>query len=400
MDKELKFSWSEILKYGAIAGIVAVFVILVGMVEAFNKRYIIAETVNLGQIALFAPAFLLGYFSANKAREIKSTWFALLASALVGLIGGAFVAALLVLGTNFNIRAVFLNVSPDLLEILHLGQETMVGAIIANLVISTVVGLFGGAFALAPHKWSNAILVGLSIVLLMGIMQELMTITFGNKDWYKPIGEFIYAQKGLSWGGAILFLVLGMAFSLWRSSGKFRPAQKVAKMPTKQRMTISLVAWALGLIILLALPRFLGSYPSEILTTVGIYVIMGLGLNIVVGFAGLLDLGYVAFFAIGAYTVGILTTTGKLATVGWNFWMALPVAIFLATMAGVILGIPVLKMHNLVPLLENKACPFHCLALGLVEYGLELAVQDFGSKLAYAHGGQDLKLPYRMGKFC
>ena len=346
MDKELKFSWSEILKYGAIAGIVAVFVILVGMVEAFNKRYIIAETVNLGQIALFAPAFLLGYFSANKAREIKSTWFALLASALVGLIGGAFVAALLVLGTNFNIRAVFLNVSPDLLEILHLGQETMVGAIIANLVISTVVGLFGGAFALAPHKWSNAILVGLSIVLLMGIMQELMTITFGNKDWYKPIGEFIYAQKGLSWGGAILFLVLGMAFSLWRSSGKFRPAQKVAKMPTKQRMTISLVAWALGLIILLALPRFLGSYPSEILTTVGIYIIMGLGLNIVVGFAGLLDLGYVAFFAIGAYTVGVLTTTGKLATVGWTFWMSLPVAVFLVMFAGVLLGIPVLKMRG------------------------------------------------------
>jgi len=106
------------------------------------------------------------------------------------------------------------------------------------------------------------------------------------------------------------------------------------------------VAWLLGLVILLALPKFLGSYPSEILTTVGIYIIMGLGLNIVVGFAGLLDLGYVAFFAIGAYTVGILTTSGKLATMGWSFWMALPVAVFLAMMAGVILGIPVLKMRG------------------------------------------------------
>jgi len=346
MDKELKFSWAEILKYGAIAGVVAIYVILVGMVEAFNDRYIISETVNLGQITLFAPVFLLAYFAANNARKIKSQGFAVLASALVGLIGGAFVAALLVLGTNVNLREVFLNVSPDLLKILHLGRESMTMAIMANLIISTLVGLLGGLFALTPHKWSNAILTGLAIVLLMGIMQELMGITFGNKDWYKPIGKFIYAKKGLSWGGAILFLLIGMAYSLARGSEKVNPSARVAKMPARQRMTVSLAAWAVGLLILLALPKFVGSYPSEILTTVGIYIIMGLGLNIVVGFAGLLDLGYVAFFAIGAYTVGILTTTGKLATLGWSFWMALPVAVFLAMMAGVILGIPVLKMRG------------------------------------------------------
>jgi len=346
MDKELKFTWKDILKYGAIGGIVSLYVILVGMVEAFDERYIIAETINLGQVTLFVPMFVLAYFAANNARKIKSTAFAIIASALVGLISGAFVAALLVLGTHYNLRSVFLNVSPGLLEILHLGRESMMAAILANLVIGTVVGLAAGLFALVPHRWSNALLTGLAFVLLMGIMQELMSITFGSKDWYKPIGEFIYAKKGLSWGGTALFLVLGILLSLWRSSPSLHPGKKVAKMPRKQRVTVQLVAWALGLIILLALPRILGSYPSEILTTVGIYIIMGLGLNIVVGFAGLLDLGYVAFFAIGAYTVGILTTTGKLATLGWNFWMALPVAIFLAMMAGVLLGIPVLKMRG------------------------------------------------------
>ena len=346
MDKELKFTWTDILKYGAIGGFVAVFVILVGMVEAFNERYIIAETVNLGQIALFSPVFLLAYFAVNHARKVKSTGFAILTSALVGLVSGAFVAALLVLGTNINLRAVFLNVSPDLLEILHLGRESMGAAIAANLIVSMVVGLAAGLFALVPHRWSNALLTGMAFVLLMGILQELMSITFGTKDWYKPIGEFIYAKKGLSWGGTALFLILGILFSLWRSGDKLHPGKKVAKMPSRQQMTVRIVAFFLGLVVLLALPRFLGSYPSEILTTVGIYIIMGLGLNIVVGFAGLLDLGYVAFFAIGAYTVGILTTTGKLATVGWSFWMALPAAVFLAMMAGVILGIPVLKMRG------------------------------------------------------
>ncbi len=346
MDKELKFTWTDILKYGAIGGLVAIFVILVGMVEAFNDRYVIAETVNLGQIALFSPVFLLAYFAANNARKVKSTSFAIITSALVGVVSGAFVAALLVLGTHINLRAVFLNVSPDLLDILHLGRETMTTAVMANLIVSTVVGLAAGLFALVPHKWSNALLTGMAFVLLMGIMQELMGITFGNKDWYKPIGAFIYAKKGLSWGGTILFLVLGILFSLWRNSDKLHPAKKVETMPRKQQMTVRIVAFLLGLIVLLALPKFLGSYPSEILTTVGIYIIMGLGLNIVVGFAGLLDLGYVAFFAIGAYTVGILTTSGKLATMGWSFWMALPVAVFLAMMAGVILGIPVLKMRG------------------------------------------------------
>ena len=346
MDKELKFSWTDILKYGIIGGVVAIYVILVGMVEAFNERYIITETLTLGQVALFAPAFLLAYFAANNARKVKSLGFSIIASAGTGLVTGAFVAGLLVLGSQVNLREVFLNASPELMKILHFGQESLGGAIMMNLGWNLLVGLLGGLFALTPRRWSNAILVGASIVALMGILQELMSITFGNKDWYKPVGSFIYAQKGLSWGGTILFFALGLLYSLWRSSPKYHLGTRMATMPVKQQKTIRIVSFLVGLLILLWLPGFLGSYPSEILTTVGIYIIMGLGLNIVVGFAGLLDLGYVAFFAIGAYTVGILTTTGKLATLGWNFWMALPVAIFLATMAGVILGIPVLKMRG------------------------------------------------------
>ena len=346
MDKEITFSWSDILKYGIIGGVVAIYVILIGMVVAFKERYLISETLNLGQVALFAPTFLLAYFAANNARKIRSLLFSILASALAGLVTGLFVSGLLALTTRINIREVFLNVSPELLETLHFGQETLGGAIVVILGLNLAVGLLGGLFALTPRRWSNAILVGAAFIALMGVLQELMSITFGNKDWYKPVGEFIYAKKGLSWSGAALFFALGVVFSLWRSNPNLRPGKRIERLPTRQQHSIRIVAFLLGLAILLWLPRFLGSYPSEILTTVGIYIIMGLGLNIVVGFAGLLDLGYVAFFAIGAYTVGILTTVGKLATVEWSSWMALPVAIFLATMAGVILGIPVLKMRG------------------------------------------------------
>lgn len=104
---------------------------------------------------------------------------------------------------------------------------------------------------------------------------------------------------------------------------------------------------SLGLCVLLLLiaPFFLGQYWNYTLGTVGIYVILGLGLNIVVGMAGLLDLGYVAFFAVGAYTVAILTAPQP-NQIMWDFWAVLPIGVLLAMLSGVLLGIPVLRMRG------------------------------------------------------
>ncbi len=71
------------------------------------------------------------------------------------------------------------------------------------------------------------------------------------------------------------------------------------------------------------------------------YVMLGWGLNIVVGLAGLLDLGYVAFYAVGAYAYAMLSTQH-----GWSFWMCLPVAGMLAATFGVVLGFPVLRLRG------------------------------------------------------
>jgi branched-chain amino acid transport system permease protein len=67
----------------------------------------------------------------------------------------------------------------------------------------------------------------------------------------------------------------------------------------------------------------------------------------VVGFAGLLDLGYVAFFAIGAYVMGVLTSQGALGLdAGFTFWTALPISVIVATLFGIVLGVPVLGMRG------------------------------------------------------
>ncbi|MDQ1398703.1 MAG: branched-chain amino acid transport system permease protein, partial [Acidimicrobiaceae bacterium] len=74
---------------------------------------------------------------------------------------------------------------------------------------------------------------------------------------------------------------------------------------------------------------------------IGVYILLALGLNVVVGLAGLLDLGYVAFFAVGAYTMATLATHRH-----WSFWLVLPIGIILAAFAGVILGAPTLRLRG------------------------------------------------------
>ncbi|MGH9157545.1 MAG: ABC transporter permease subunit, partial [Acidimicrobiales bacterium] len=106
-------------------------------------------------------------------------------------------------------------------------------------------------------------------------------------------------------------------------------------------------AWARRLVCLgsvvvaVAVPPALPPFGQSVLFfPIAVYVLLALGLNIVVS-AGLLDLGYVAFFAVGAYSTALLTTSA-----GWDPWAALPVAVSLAMVAGVVLGAPTLRLRG------------------------------------------------------
>jgi branched-chain amino acid transport system permease protein len=99
----------------------------------------------------------------------------------------------------------------------------------------------------------------------------------------------------------------------------------------------------LGVLLVLfsAFPFFLSTYQINIMITALMYVVLGLGLNIVVGVAGLLDLGYVAFYAVGAYTYALLNLH-----FGIGFWTALPIGGLLAACFGILLGFPVLRLRG------------------------------------------------------
>ncbi len=110
------------------------------------------------------------------------------------------------------------------------------------------------------------------------------------------------------------------------------------------------VAIAISSIVLVSLMPFAGgsflatpiaAYDAVLVYPVAIFVLMSLGLNIVVGKSGMLDLGYVAFFALGAYTMGFLGMHTSL-----NTWEIMPIGIGLAMLAGVLLGIPTLRLRG------------------------------------------------------
>ncbi len=112
--------------------------------------------------------------------------------------------------------------------------------------------------------------------------------------------------------------------------------------------------------VLLSLPFVLNQFQNSVMSIVFIFVMMGLGLNIVVGYAGLLDLGYVAFFAIGAYVYAFVAApfsspyiSALLTGMGISpdspllgYWSAIPLAMITAAIGGVLLGIPVLRLRG------------------------------------------------------
>jgi branched-chain amino acid transport system permease protein len=97
------------------------------------------------------------------------------------------------------------------------------------------------------------------------------------------------------------------------------------------------------------IPYLQGGFGTNILFLTGVYVLLALGLNVVVGFAGLLDLGYVAFFMLGAYTTALMTPSGaadQFHFVEWSPWAVLPIAVLVAMVAGAALGIPTLRLRG------------------------------------------------------
>ncbi len=120
-----------------------------------------------------------------------------------------------------------------------------------------------------------------------------------------------------------------------------QPAARGAASSLMSRPRVIMPLLGLIGVVALAIPLIFSTYQTNIMITALMYVVLGLGLNIVVGVAGLLDLGYVAFYAVGAYSYALLNLHFDI-----GFWTALPIGALLAALFGILLGFPVLRLRG------------------------------------------------------
>ena len=339
MKTETSFIWKKAINSGIVAGSLCILVLLVGMVESFGKTNVISGVITLGDFILLAPVILLTY---STLRNSQTTSKSLLVgiSAVIGFVSGLIITLLILLGTAIDMRIMFVNASPSLFTILMRGVSLPLGGFVPPLTCIVAALLTLGIFII-PDRLRSAIIQGLLWVVILGTLRDQILIIdlFKIQPFSFILKGLIFAPSGLKIIGALLvFAITGGLAYFSHGRKKENTASKSPQVIKRNRIILI----AILAVVVLALPYALGIFYSEILNSTGLFIMMGLGLNIVVGFAGLLDLGYVAFYAIGAYTMGVLTSQlGDL-----TFWQALPIALVVTWLAGIILGLPVLRMRG------------------------------------------------------
>ncbi len=334
---------AEAARVGLIWGLIALFFAIVGMVEAFAGRQIVVGVVSLG-VALVAVTGLSAGYRASRWQKGSPIGPPLLRGAVAGAASGLVVSLLVVAGTGVNLRAMFVSASPELFGILSMGRG-MAGAYIPT-VGGAVLGLAGAAVSILASPRLRPLATGLAAVLAVGVFQELLQLLLAEGAVQSAVRALLFESEGLSPRGAAVVLAVGWTLAaVWRRRREGARDWYLTQGASRQR-SIRLVAYLMIIAGVIVLPHFAGLFLSQVLVLVGLFALLGLGLNVVVGFAGLLDLGYVAFFAIGAYAVGLLTSVGEHGLLHLSFWVAAPIAMVVSLIAGVLLGIPVLRIRG------------------------------------------------------
>ena len=406
----------QVLRIGGIAAIISLYLCLVGIVTAFAEEPLIAGVISIGAMSLILTALAAGYYAALRAASGMRQ--AVIDGAVAGALSGLSLSALVLVGAVIDLRAMFLNASQELYDLLTLGLG--VAGFWIPTALGAVLGAIGGATFAARPSLRRGLISGFLSLLILGAFAGIIRVPLLASP-LSDMGRAITASGGgLTLAGAIITLGASIAYDLGaRIGSRFDAARagqiggvggaivigilaatqasligslyagatslfgtvgaligtslglligaflgigsqklinrahvsdRVAAMPERQQSFVEMVwrAFRIGLLVLfvLWLPLAAGQFFAQVVVLVGLYILMGFGLNITLGLAGLLDLGFVAFFAVGGYTVGLLTSTAEYGIAQWPFWAAVPVAIVAAMLFGAFLGLPILRIRG------------------------------------------------------
>lgn len=350
-------TWKPVVLTGLLFGGIALYVTLVGIVGTFQERDIIDDVVTVGQGVLLVAGVAAGFVGAM--RSPAGAFFAIIGGAIAGLLSGAALSLLILVGPAIDLREYLPNASPDLYglisgaELLGLEEaremwrgEAFPTSFWFPALVGLSLGTLGSLLFLLPRVARNLIIIGAGVLIFMGLFASILRSQMLQHGLTSELGRELFASNGLRMPGVIT--VVGIVVLVYLAWVLLKPAERYRALPkeTRQHPAIVIPAGGIALLFVLLLPLgFTGFIPS-VIALVALYALMGLGLNITLGLAGLLDLGFVAFFAVGAYTVALTTATSDVAIVQLPFFVAIPLSILAAMGFGLLLGLPILGIRG------------------------------------------------------
>lgn len=342
--------WPQVARTGAILAIGLVFLALAGMPTGLDSRLLIDPYLSLGYLSVLWLPFIIGWSVANEkvlegmaatrkgARDV-------VAGLGVGAIGGAGLSLLILLISAFDLRDPLVNWNDKTQAFLSFQRGTGFG-VVACIVVCAAIAGFGASLHLMPEKLRRAIVAAILAVVFVAVFE---TFLVDLADAF----EFLYTKTGglkplwavITGVGVFALSMVGAGRAVGDARQKYQSSTGAAR--TQQTTALILLSTAALIII----PLVTGKITQELLANVGIFLLLALGLNIVVGLAGILDLGYVAFFAVGGYTTAVLTSPNRgedwpewFPTLPW--WGAFLVTLVMAGLVGLFIGAPVIRMRG------------------------------------------------------
>jgi branched-chain amino acid transport system permease protein len=182
----------------------------------------------------------------------------------------------------------------------------------------------------------DAVIAAVISLAIAGPMMGLQTVT--------DIGGLAIVQRWPLVAATVAVVFVGrllLNLFVWKTKTPITGIFKGLKLGTGKTANLGRFIGPVLIIFAVLLPTFSGRYVVDLGILVLTYIMLGWGLSIVVGLAGLLDLGYVAFYAVGAYSYALFAHY-----FGWSFWICLPLSGILAAFWGIILGFPVLRLRG------------------------------------------------------
>ncbi len=409
MDRMRAPAASTVLILGLLSGGFILFMGAVGMIAAFHEREVVDRFISLGQLLILAAPFITAYFVARQlgergeglartllagvivglltalpsailllfnsdefrfllflalrlspfiaataiawgrhragddARAVIGLW--LLIALLVGIVTFSFA---LIFEIKGDLRSVLVNINRDWVEVVTFdNRKDLPRGIAAFGAVSIVAGVAGALLQRMPLAPRRALIYGLSLTALIGAFGETARLILQENLERDTIRE-IFRRDTLRQNAALaLFVISTVSGFLWTIYGQ-RARDSFSGIGHSQRRSLIIVGVIIFVIFMLMLPWLIGRTLSDVAVTIGIFVLMGLGLNIAIGLAGLLDLGYLTNYAVGAYILAVLTSIGPLGLFKgtFTFWMVIPIALLAAMFAGFLFAVPVLRMRG------------------------------------------------------